>query len=305
MPVTTAPEDEREVAPGDLGRVSGKLTPYAVEQAQDVLTIRMTEVREGWEQWFLLASDVHWDNPHCNRALFHRHMRQAKERRAGVFIFGDFFCLMQGRGDPRGNKDSIRPEHNTATYIDSVVDTAAVDLEPYADIIELLGYGNHETSVLKHQETDVIARLGKRLGVAVGGYSGFIRFLFSRGKSNKSSLVLFYHHGSGGGGPVTKGVIRTNRQAVWLPDAQIVVGGHVHQDWVLTLPRVRIGHNGTVYRDEQTHTQLGTYKDEMVLSGGFHTERGREPRPLGGAWLRFYYDSNARLNVNYEIIRAK
>jgi hypothetical protein len=27
------------------------------------------EAKAGWEQWYLLSSDRHWDNPHSDRKL--------------------------------------------------------------------------------------------------------------------------------------------------------------------------------------------------------------------------------------------
>ncbi len=273
--------------------------------AGDVITIRHDEVKEGWEQWYLLQSDVHWDNPHCDRKLFHKHLKQAKERNAKAMIFGDFFCAMQGKGDKRGTKDDIRPEHKQGNYFDSLVDTATDDLIDYAALLELIGMGNHETSVEGHHETNLIERLCKRLGIKAGGYAGFVRFLFSQSGSDKVSHSLFWHHGAGGGGPVTKGVIGTNRKAVWLPDPTFVVGGHVHEEWMMTMPRLRLSQGGKMYLDEQVHIQLAGYKQEFHLDKGFHIERGRPPKPLGGAWLRFYYDSGAKGCVGYEVTRAK
>lgn len=71
------------------------------------------------------------------------------------------------------------------------------------------------------------------------------------------------------------------------------------------MPRLRIGASGKTYLDEQVHLQLQTYKQEFDLRGGYHVESGRPPKPLGGAWLRFYWDSHAKGNVGYEITRAK
>lgn len=264
----------------------------------------MNEVRSGWEQWFLLTSDIHWDNPHCDRALYKKHLEQAKERKAGVFCFGDFFCAMQGKYDPRSDKSSLRPEHQVTNYFDALVDTATEYLSPYRSNLVMVSPGNHETAILKRSETDLTKRLTDKLSVACGGYSGFVRFLFSRDGGNKSNHILFYHHGSGGGGPVTKGVIQTNRRAVWLPDANTVVSGHIHEHTVVVMPRVRLSHNGTVYLDEQTHVTIATYKQEHNLSGGWHIERGAPPKPLGGAWLRFYYDGRKNGSVGHEIIRA-
>lgn len=55
----------------------------------------------------LLASDVHFDNPKCRRDIFFRHLNEAKKRGAKVAIFGDLFCLMQGKYDPRRSKKDI------------------------------------------------------------------------------------------------------------------------------------------------------------------------------------------------------
>lgn len=40
--------------------------------------------------YLLLLSDLHWDNPHCDRALLKRHLDLALERNAAIMIFGDF-----------------------------------------------------------------------------------------------------------------------------------------------------------------------------------------------------------------------
>lgn len=289
----------------DAAHIPTDAAPYIIEADTDVLTVRMNEVRAGWEQWFLLQSDEHWDNPHCNRRLLKYHHDQAVERNAGIFKFGDILCLMQGKYDPRADKSSLRPEHRGANYFDLVVDTAAEWYQPYEKNIIMMSYGNHETASQKRHEVDLLGHLGKRLGVHVGGYSGFVRFMFSRGTSNKSNKVLYYHHGFGGGGPVTKGVIGTNRRAVIAPDASFVITGHIHEEWVVTQQRIRLSNSGKPYQDEQLHIQLPTYKDEFDMRGGYHVENGRPPKPLGGVWLRFFYQPHAHSEVGYEVIRAK
>ena len=253
----------------------------------DVLTVKM-QGAAGWEQWFLLISVVHWVNPHCDRKRLEKHLKQAKERNAPVFSFGDFFCAMQGKYDPRSAKVDLRPEHQGSNYLDLLVDTAAEYLAPYP--ILMMSDGNHETSIRSKLETDLTKRLTKVLGIHGMGYSGFVKFMFMIPGGGRSSKVLYFHHGSGGGGPVTKGVIRSNRQAVYLPDAHIVIGGHVHESWLLVQPRVRLAISNKVHFDNQYHLCSATYKQEFDLHGGFHVERGRPPKPLGGWWLRFYQD---------------
>jgi UDP-2,3-diacylglucosamine pyrophosphatase LpxH len=52
-------------------------------------------------QEYLLISDIHLDNPKCRRDLLKRHLDQAMEKKAPVFINGDLFCAMQGNKDRR------------------------------------------------------------------------------------------------------------------------------------------------------------------------------------------------------------
>jgi hypothetical protein len=277
---------------------------YTVEAGTDVLTVRM-DAKPGWEQWFLLMSDAHWDNPHCDRGLLTKHLQQAKERNAGIFSFGDWFCAMQGKYDPRSNKDSVRPEHQHGNYLDTLIDTAADYLAPYP--VELLSDGNHETAILGRLETNLTQRLAAALGKKdrAFGYSGFIRFLFFASGGGRSSKVMYWHHGAGGGGIVTKGVMRANRQSTYVADADFLLGGHYHESWVVVTPRVHLGNNGKWYIEDQYHLCSGTYKQEFDLHGGFHVERGRPPKPLGGWWMRFYFDKTQRGNIGVEFTLAK
>ncbi len=235
----------------------------------------------------LLLSDIHIDNPMCDRAQLIDRLDEAKEREAGIMIFGDLFCAMQGKYDPRGSKSSLRPEHNVANYFDALVETTYDVLKPYKENILFISPGNHETSILKRQETDLIQRLAQLLGCAAGSYTGWILIKVRRYDDNHSQVVpLHYHHGYGGGGPVTKDVIQTSRKAVYLPDAQIVVSGHTHDRWVVPISRERINkQTGTRKIDEQWHVKLGTFKDEYSVGNGWAVERGMPPKARGGVWL--------------------
>jgi hypothetical protein len=235
----------------------------------------------------LLLSDIHIDNPLCDRSQLIDRLDEAKERGAGVMMFGDIFCAMQGRYDPRGSKSSLRPEHNVANYFDALVETTYDVLKPYKDNILFISPGNHETSILKRQETDLIQRLAQLLGCAAGSYTGWVLLKVRRYDDGHAQVVpLHYHHGYGGGGPVTKDVIQTSRKAVYLPDAQIVVSGHTHDRWVVPISRERINkQTGTRKIDEQWHVKLGTFKDEYSNGNGWAVERGMPPKARGGVWL--------------------
>ena len=245
------------------------------------------------KQKILLLSDIHWDNPKCNRDLLIKHLEQAVELNSDILLNGDTFCLMQGAYDPRKNKSDIRPEHNKANYLDAVVDTAIKFFRPYAHLIKVVGYGNHETNILKRQETDVIKRfvdgLNAEMGteIKIGGYGGWVVYKFMRKNSNSSVVYrIKYFHGSGGGGPVTKGSIQFNRMATMVEGADMIWMGHVHESQELTYSVERLNASGNVELRDILMVRTPTYKEEYNFGkGGWHVERGAPPKPLGGRWL--------------------
>jgi hypothetical protein len=242
----------------------------------------------------LLISDAHWDNPKCDRELLKRHLDKAKEEKADILLNGDTFCLMQGAYDPRKNKSDILPEHNKANYLDAVVNDAVKWFSPYADLIKVVGYGNHETNILKRQETDVIERFVYGLNstndsnIEVGGYGGWIVYGFERGGSVYNYRIKYFH-GSGGGGPVTKGTIQFNRMATMVEGADMIWMGHVHEDHELTYTVERINEKHKVHLKDILMVRTATYKEEYNEGkGGWHVERGASPKPLGGRWLELH-----------------
>ena len=211
-----------------------------------VVTVRFDDVAAGWEHWVLLRSDAHHDSPKCNRKLEKQHLDEMVRRDGSWGDFGDLFDVMQGKYDPRRNLDEVRPEDKKGAYYNSIVRHAAEFLEPYAPRCLLLGKGNHETAALKHANVDLTSMLVGKLNesdamreldreVLIGGYGGWIRFVFRVHSTKGQQLRLRYFHGAGGTAPVTKGVGHTNRQAVFLPDANIVINGHNHNAYTLSL----------------------------------------------------------------------
>jgi hypothetical protein len=264
----------------------------------------------GDTQSVLLQSDVHWDNPKCNQDLFMSHLAEARERDAPIVDIGDFHCAMQGKWDKRANKNDLRPEHQRADYLDALVTTAAEALKPYRDLLTVRGDGNHETGILKHHETSLTERLVERIRaygdtpIAKGGYSGYIVFVAQVGQQ-RFPFKMHYHHGHGGGGPVTRGVIQSNRHAVYLADADIIHTGHTHDWWLVPIARVRLNQDNTkVVHSNQYHLSTPGYKDEYDQGyGGWHIERGGPPKPIGAAWLSSKY--TGRQHVSFDITEAK
>lgn len=292
--------------PWKIRKISRNVVEITIETARNI----------DWEQWVLLRSDVHHDNPKCNQELEKEHLQQAVDYDAPIIDNGDLFCAMQGKWDKRADKNALREEHRGSNYFDLLVDTAAEFYRSYGKQFAVLGRGNHETAVTNRHETDLTDRLASRMrahgsSVEASGYGGFVIFRFadhkqsSNPKGVKDSKVLYHFHGTGGGGPVTRGTIQTNRIAVWSPDAHIVLTGHTHDEWQMPIPRMRITQKGEVYHDEQLHIRCPGYKDAWGDShSGWEAEKMLGPKNLGSAWLRFYWDYKVQ-GVKYDSVRAK
>jgi len=288
-----------------------KISYVVSEQNRNVHTVRMEATGKDWEQYFLLSSDRHHDNAHTDHALELKHLRQAQERGAGIIDVGDMHCAMQGKYDKRSDLTATRPEQQEGRYIDSLVECAADFYAPFAESFVVIGRGNHETAILKRHETDLTERTCERMSsisghkVYSGGYGGWVRFI-TKIHGSKNQCTMKYYHGSGGGGPVTRGVIQTNRMAVIYPQANIIVSGHTHDQWIVPVAREKLYRNGSVGMDEALHVRCGTYKDEYGDGfGGWHIERGGPPKSLGAMWLRFYVLSSHDNSLGWEVVRAK
>lgn len=256
----------------------------------------------GKEMKVAFMSDLHWDNPKCNRELLKKHLDKCLEEDRKVFINGDMFCLMQGKYDPRRSKKDILPEHNKSNYIDAVIEDAVEWFAPYASIIVHVGYGNHESAIVKNIETDPLRRwvdlfnFTKKASVKLGGYGGWVTFRCKPWKTSArtAKVRMFHFHGSGGGGPVTKGVIQNQRQMAQIEGADIICMGHVHELYTMV--------HSTQYLSEDTyipshrevhHFRTGCYKDEYQDGyGGWHIERGAPPKPLGCVVATLVFEDN-------------
>jgi hypothetical protein len=244
-----------------------------------------------------ILSDLHWDNPKCDRDMLKRHLDYCLKENIPVMIVGDTYCLMQGKGDRRGNKSDILPEHNNAKYLDSIVETSVEWFSPYASILTVIGYGNHETAIIKHQETDLLQRFvdlmnyKNKSNIFTGGYGGWM-VIKKEVKSNTSiTKTLKYFHGSGGGGIVTKGAINLTRALETYENMDVFVMGHIHENSSRNDVRDAVQYNPgkRTYELIQKEIHLaitGTYKEEYVDGfGGWHVERGAPIKPLGGRIL--------------------
>lgn len=265
-----------------------------LKSADNGITILSDVYKAGYSSKMLLLSDLHIDNPYCDRQLLFHHMDKAKQQGAKIVVIGDLFCLMQGKYDPRGTKSDVRPEHNVANYLDAVIEDTFNLLLPYKDNIVLLANGNHETSIIKRLEVDPLGRLVKMLNkeganIVHGGYQGFIKWEFeSEAGGGRAAYWAYFHHGKYGG-PVNKGSQSVARYSSVLKNADFVFSGHNHECWIMRHSQYETKKDGFSVIP-QIHACLGTYKQEFEKQNGWAIERIASPKALGGIWLEFVHE---------------
>ena len=246
----------------------------------------VTTIRSNGPFKAFISSDIHFDSVFCNREQFFKDMDMAVEGGYMILIIGDFFDAMNGRFDPRRDMSKLRPEYRREDYYDYIVQDAEKLLKPYKKNILLITRGNHEASVLKNANTDLIGRLASSLSTSKnpvyhGGYGGVIM-----AHEGNNIIPIKYFHGSGGEAPVSRGAIQTNRQAVFLPDFEVILNGHSHHMYWIPIVRERVNSEGKHYFDIQHHVRTPGYS--MAYgdgSDGWEVTRGGVPKPIGSCFL--------------------
>jgi hypothetical protein len=260
-----------------------------------------------WSQTFLLTSDIHIDSPKCEVGMLKRHIKQLEEKDAYLIDNGDLFDCMGGKYDKRSNKADILPKLQVANYFDKLIDHAHDILEPAARRTIMLSDGNHELSVLGRHEVDLIGNIQKSLNssnkkanILRQGYVGWLKFCFRADNGSGDSLVMYRTHGNGGAAPVSKGVSQTARRQDMI-DADLYLSGHIHTNFTLPRPVMKLSDQGVVYTRERIHHQIGTYKDSTWCT--WENMKGFAPPSLGGSWLTFRWNNESN-RVCCEITRA-
>lgn len=233
---------------------------------------------------FTMMSDLHIGAVNVDYALIKKELEEARKARDRININGDIFDFILPGDRKRYTADVLHPRLMNAgkDIIGAAIKWGVELLGPYADLIDMIGCGNHETSIDKYHSFDPISDLIEKLQplrtnkehiIHHGGYSGFIDYRLRRktgdsqnGKhgSGACRLVIFYHHGWGGSAPVTKGMIDFNRKDTYV-DSDVIWMGHKHNRFTSHVRKLScpISGEGPAVR-ECRHIMTGSYSDTYI-----------------------------------------
>ncbi len=237
----------------------------------------------------------HFDSIRADVPMIRKHMQEALDEGAPIIKMGDTFDACNGRYDPRRNPEGVRPEFIGPDYLDRLVSEYSSFAKPFARNIALMGRGNHELSVMKHCDTDLISRTAERLRlegspVITAGIGTWVICRMHVTTTTKISVPIYLYHATGGlVGGAAKGVAGALRRGAVLPEAAVLISGGSHTEWQTTVARERLNEKtGRLYTDEQVHFAISSYRHDWSPEGprpSFHSQEGRLPRSIGGSWL--------------------
>lgn len=263
---------------------------------------------------FGLISDPHMEPGGENREL-KKALDKCREEKATVLFNGDIADFITVR-DPRYNKASDKAE--MAAIINEQIESVVDFLTPYADIIELIGIGNHEDVLIKHYGIDplrfIIRDLNRArkekglLPIHYGAYRGFIcyRFKYANGNRGKT-LRIFRHHGSGGSAPVTGGAIDINRVMSGF-DADIYWLGHKHKETTRGVRVVGVNQQGNIVSSVRKGIMTPGFQspyrvDDFNKSGGNYSfeDRFYDTSPTGWGYMTVRPYNTGQRDMDLEI----
>lgn len=190
---------------------------------------------------FRLISDCHLGAHNFDEALLLAELEDAKACKDRLLINGDLFDLILPGDLKRFRPGVLHPRlQGRNDIVNAVLEWAYEIFEPYLGQLDLVGVGNHETSLEKHSSTDLVALLlgmfnGKlaaqnsKHSVWHGGYAGMAIYDF-----NKAPFVVYYHHGWGSGSTLSSAAGDWNRLAqiegcdlLWLGHKHVRLNAHI------------------------------------------------------------------------------
>lgn len=250
---------------------------------------------------FGLFSDLHIDSTGCNTSALSADLSALCDKGARIYFNGDVFDGIL----PTDRKRYARAgdQFGEDAQINARVEYVASFLKPYADHIDYIGAGNHEASIAKYNNCDILHLLASKLGesrsrslspIRRSGYVGFIRLVFRRGDGCVKSYVIYRDHGKGGSSPVTHGIINFNRlfttyscDLAWL--------GHTHSHVIdKNYQTIGVSSQGKLYKRPkigvitpgyQMCFEERTYGENEYYRSNFPEERFSVPSPIGHATL--------------------
>ncbi len=181
-------------------------------------------------------ADCHLGAHNFYEDLVREELEAARAYGDRVLLNGDIFDLILPGDHKRYRPECLHPRiRGRSDVINGVLDWAIELFGPYADLIDMIGVGNHEDSSAKHNSVDIILLLVNALNaklarahdahdIAHGGIQGLVMYDIPE---QSDPFVIYYHHGFGRGSSSSSAAGDINR-ILHIEGADVYWLGHKH-----------------------------------------------------------------------------
>lgn len=241
------------------------------------------DLKIGGEQGLTLLSDLHIGAPNVNYLLIERELRNARKRSDRILVNGDVFDAILHSDKKRYSPDCIHPRlQGKRDVLNHAIEWAVEILSPFSDLIDVIGIGNHETSLEKHHSIDpvrvLVYDIARKLTkphrdhvIHYGGYKGFVDY-----RIGGLRWVLYYYHGRGGGR--SNSTSDFEKEALMVENVGAIWLGHKHQPLASGIERISCPMGGSnclvnIVRYVRTGAYMKTYTGQSQASIRKHGRR--------------------------------
>lgn len=236
-------------------------------------------------------SDAHFDSLKSERKFMHSILKEYPDD--FIVIGGDSVDVMQGRNDRRASKGSN--EFSRSDYFNEVEEFVRKEVhDKYKDRIIAWNRGNHDNSIINHNEIDMIKHICKD-ETPIGDISGYISVACEINGPATPKCLIYYSHQPISGGQRSKGMLSVDIVRGKYPDADIFITEHIHTSWVHPESKESIDPSHRFLNSKiQWFVQNTTLKNEFKGSrNGFHHEIVKSGRQIVGV-TRLSFELNSR-----------
>lgn len=226
-------------------------------------------------------SDVHLGNRWCDLKAFRRYIEDVDDKTYFIGV-GDLLDMVIVKDAKRYKKSSDGSPGDEDAVIDYQRDVMFEILKPVRERILCLGIGNHEAAIVKHGSTNPVKTLCTMLNVPYGGYTYFMRVVFSENGGRGRTVDFRVHHGWGGGSRTEGADITKYTRDTGKYDADVFLYGHTHKLQHYSVPVIGTNGKKLVARDRYIvicGTWLKTLSD--TTDATYSEEAGFPPIKVG------------------------
>lgn len=264
-------------------------------------------------QGLRLMSDLHLGSSQTDEGLIEREAKDARRNGDRLLLGGDVFDLIlpgdRRRYHPSGVHPSLRGRDD---LVNAAVERATEMFRPYADLIDVIAHGNHETATLKRASVDAVRLLVQNLNavrdpklrpIAQPGYTAFLEYpLYASAEAARpvARYVVWLTHGAGKSSSAALALKNLSAKTQSFA-ADLYWSGHSHARAHSTEVMIHAGRNGRVVAKDVKIVITGSYvvaygaqsrasTERRGPKGNYASEAALLPHGLGGARVVLRWD---------------